>query len=147
LWWWEFHQAVAALIYWLMTIPAWSARQVIGGAAGRTVFFVTLAAVIVSANLRLHLWFTSRFYPGELRWVRPRTARWVNAADWIFCLALAAAGLVVGDDRPELATLLISVGVGAAVVFLVVEPVTERAAFGFDRPSRSATEALRHREK
>ena len=129
LWWWEFHQAVAALIYWLMAIPAWSARGLIGGATGRTVFFVTLAAIIVSANLRLHLWFTSRFYPGELRWVRRRTARWVTVADWVFCLALVAAGLLVGDTGGELATVLISVGVGTAVVFLVVEPVTERAAF------------------
>ena len=86
--------------------------------------------VIVSANVRLHLWFTSRFYPGELQWVRARTHRWVTAADWVFSLALVVAGLLVGDERAALATLLISFGIGTAVVFLVVEPVTERAAFG-----------------
>jgi len=129
LWWWEFHQAVAALVYWLMAIPVWSARGLIGGATGRTVFFVTLAAIIVSANVRLHLWFTSRFYPGELRWVRARSARWITLADWVFSLALVAAGLLVGDTRAALATLLISFGIGTAVVFLAVEPVTERAAF------------------
>src|SRR5919109_1694138 len=96
-WWWEFHQAVAALVYWLMAVPVWSARGLIGGGIGRTVFFVALAAIIVSANVRLHLWFTSRFYPGELRWVRARTARWVTVADWVFAGALAAAGLLVGD--------------------------------------------------
>ena len=128
-WWWEFHQGVAALVYWVMAIPVWAARGLIGGPIGRIVFFVTLAAIIVSANVRLHLWFTSRFYPGELRWVRVRTHRWVTAADWVFSLALVAAGLLVGDDRAELATLLIAFGIGTAVVFLVVEPVTERAAF------------------
>jgi predicted Ser/Thr protein kinase len=128
-WWWEFHQAVAALVYWLMAIPVWHARGLIGGVTGRAIFLVTLAAIIVAANLRLHLWFTSRFYPSELTWVRGRNARWVNAADWVFSLALVAAGLVVGDESAALATLLISFGIGAAVVFLVVEPVTEKAAF------------------
>jgi hypothetical protein len=104
----------------------------VGGLPGRLIFLVTLAAIIVSANIRLHLWFTSRFYPGELPWVRARTARWVNAADWVFSLALVAAGLLVGDTgdtTAPLATLLIAFGIGTAVVFLVVEPVTERAAF------------------
>jgi predicted Ser/Thr protein kinase len=129
LWWWEFHQGVAALVYWIMAIPVWHARGVIGGLPGRTIFFVTLAAIIVSANVRLHLWFTSRFYPAELRWVRKRTGRWVNAADWVFSLALVGAGLLVGDESAPLAVLLIAFGIGTGVVFLVVEPVTERAAF------------------
>jgi predicted Ser/Thr protein kinase len=128
-WWWEFHQAAAAVVYGVLAIPLWNARVVIGGAVGRTVFLVALAAIIVSASVRLHLWFTSRFYPGELAWVRGRTGRWVTIADWVFALALVAAGLLVGDDQAALATLLISFGIGIAVVFLVVEPVTERAAF------------------
>jgi serine/threonine protein kinase len=128
-WWWEFHQAVAALVYWLMAIPVWSARGLIGGAGGRALFIVTLAAIIVSANLRLHRWFTSRFYPDELHWVRLRTRSWIYAADWVFVASLAGAGLLVGDDRAALATLLLAMGIGIAVVFLFVEPVTERAAF------------------
>jgi serine/threonine protein kinase len=128
-WWWEFHQAVAALIYWLMALPAWSARGVIGGMEGRIIFVVTLVSIIVSANLRLHRWFTARFYPAELDWARARTARWIQIADWIFTASLAIAGLVVGDDRAALAVFLFSMGVGTAVVFLFVEPVTERAAF------------------
>jgi predicted Ser/Thr protein kinase len=129
LWWWEFHQGAAALVYWTMAVPVWTARGVIGGAPGRGVFFAALAAIIVSASVRLHLWFTSRFYPSELRWVRARTRTWVAAADWVFVLSLAAAGLLVGDTRASLATLLVSFAIGAAVVFLVVEPVTARAAF------------------
>jgi hypothetical protein len=35
----------------------------------------------------------------------------------------------VAAPPPPLATLLISFGIGTGVVFLVVEPVTERAAF------------------
>ena len=129
-WWWEFHQALTALIYCLMAVPLWGARGVIGGATGRAVFVVGLAAIVVSATVRLHLWFTSRFYPGELHWVRARTARWVTAADAVFSAAAAGTGLLVGDAEGALATLLTAVGIGAAVAFLVIEPVTERAAFG-----------------
>jgi eukaryotic-like serine/threonine-protein kinase len=128
-WWWEFHQAVSALVYWVMTIPVWAARGFIGGAIGRMVFVVTLVAIIVSANLRLHRWFTSRFYPAELAWARQRTARWITAADWLFAAALVAAGLLVGDANAALATVLLAFGIGTALVFLFVEPVTERAAF------------------
>jgi predicted Ser/Thr protein kinase len=128
-WWWEFHQAVSALVYWLMAVPVWAARGAIGGSVGRAVFIVTLLAIIVSANLRLHRWFTSRFYPSELEWARKRTARWVTAADWVFAAALVTAGLLVGDADAALATLLLSFGTGTALVFLFVEPVTERAAF------------------
>ena len=129
-WWWEFHQGMAALVYWIMLIPMWSARGLIAGLPGRTLFMMALASVIVSANLRLHLWFTSRFYPAELPWVRARATRWVTAADWSFALTLVLAGLLVGDARSALAVLLIAVGIGTALSFLVIEPVTERAAFG-----------------
>jgi predicted Ser/Thr protein kinase len=128
-WWWEFHQAVAALTYWLMVIPAWNARGLIGGAAGRAVFLVTLAAVIVAANLRLHLWFTSRFYPGELKWLRARVSRWIKGADWVFALSLVIGALLLGDEESPLAILLLAFGIGAAVAFLVIEPATTRAAF------------------
>jgi serine/threonine protein kinase len=128
-WWWEFHQAMAALLYWLMLIPVWRARSVIGGWPGRVVFILALASVIVAANLRLHLWFTSRFYPGELRWLRGRAAPWIRAADWLFALTLIAAGLLSGDEGSPLAILLMSFGLGAGVAFLFIEPATTRAAF------------------
>jgi hypothetical protein len=134
-WWWEFHQAMAATVYWLMTIPAWRARELIDGSWGRAFFIVTLASVIIAANLRLHLWFTSRFYPSELRWARRRVARWIRGADWVFVITLAAGGLVIGEERSPVAVLLISVAIGTTLAFLVIERVTTRAAF-LDRRSR-----------
>jgi hypothetical protein len=128
-WWWEFHQAMAALVYWLMVIPAWRARGLLGSPWGRVFFIVTLVSVIVAANLRLHLWFTSRFYPTELRWTRRRVGRWIRTADWVFVAALAAGGLGIGDEQSPIAILLISVAIGSAVAFLVIERVTTRAAF------------------
>jgi hypothetical protein len=131
-WWWEFHQGIAALIYWVMVIPAWYARGHIGGVWGRAFFITMLAAVIVAANLRLHLWFTSRFYESELTWVHDRSGRWIRAADWVFAAALIAGGVLI-SERSALSIVLPSVAIGAVVAFLLIEPVTARAAFGSSR--------------
>jgi hypothetical protein len=131
-WWWEFHQGMTALIYWVMVIPAWYAREHIGGTWGRVFFITMLAAVIVAANLRLHLWFTSRFYESEIAWVHARSGRWIRVGDWVFAAALIAGGALIGDPSP-LSIVLPSVAIGAVVAFLLIEPVTARAAFGPDR--------------
>jgi hypothetical protein len=131
-WWWQFHQAAAALVYGLMTWPAWNARSLLAGKLGDAVFLATLAAAIVAGILRLHLWFTSRSYPAELAWARTRAAVWVAVADVVFTGALIVAGALVGESRPELAVMLIAVGVGVAVAFLLIEPATARAAFHQD---------------
>jgi predicted Ser/Thr protein kinase len=128
-WWWEFHQATVALVYWLMMIPVWRARGLLDPPWGRVFFIATLVAVIVAANLRLNLWFTSRFYPTELRWARRRVSNWIRLADWAFVLSLITGGLAIGEERSPIAVLFISVAIGAAVAFLVIERVTARAAF------------------
>lgn len=128
-WWWEFHQGMTALIYWVMVVPAWYARGQIGGVWGRLFFIAMLAAVIVAANLRLHLWFTSRFYESQLTWVHDRSGRWIRVADWVFAAALVAGGVLL-NERSALSIVLPSVGIGAVVAFLLIEPVTARAAFG-----------------
>jgi hypothetical protein len=128
-WWWEFHQGMVALIYWVMVIPAWYARGHISGIWGRVFFITMLAAVIVAATLRLHLWFTSRFYENELTWVHDRSGRWIRVADWVFAAALVAGGLLIPDGGSPLAIVLPSVAIGAVVAFLLIEPVTARAAF------------------
>lgn len=126
-WWWQFHQGMAALVYAAMAYPAWLGRGALGGRLGRGFFILALAAIIVSATLRLHLWFTSRSYPNQLKWTRRRHARWLQIADWLFVLTLAGGGLLIGDS--PLGILLMSVAIGAGAAFLVVEPVTTRAAF------------------
>ena len=140
-WWWEFHQAAAAVVYWLMVIPAWSARSLLDPPWGRVFFIVVLVSVIVAANLRLNLWFTSRFYPQELRWARRRVGRGIRAADWVFVLTLVTGGLVIGEERSAIAVLLISVAIGTAVAFLVIERVTTRAAFRTAATPHASTNA------
>ena len=127
--WWEFHQAMAAVVYWAMAVPAWYARGLIGGWQGRTFFIVFLAAVVVAATARLHLWFTSRSYPTELAWVHRRSSLWIRIADWVFAAALAIGGVLIRDEHSPLTMIFPSVAIGAVVAFLLIEPVTARDAF------------------
>jgi predicted Ser/Thr protein kinase len=127
--WWEFHEAVTALVYSAMVVPAWYARGQIGGWQGRTFFIALVATVVVATTARLHLWFTSRFYPGELEWVHQRSSGWIRIADWLFAATLIAGGILIGDEHSPLAIVLPSVAVGAVVAFLLIEPVTTRDAF------------------
>jgi len=129
-WWWEFHQAAVSIAYAVMVWPTWLARNVIGGQAGNAVFVTVLAAAIVAVTLRLHFWFTSRFYPAELAWARTRATGWMLVSDVIFASGLVVAGVLVGDARAALAIIEIAVAVGVATAFAVVEPATIRAAFG-----------------
>ncbi len=128
-WWWEFHQVAAAIAYVVILVPAWRARESIGGLPGRMVFMFTAAAVIVTALLRLHLWFTSRLHPSELDWARARERRWIYAADWLLVGSLVASAVLVGE-RSALDIVLIATAIGTAVAFLMIEPATARGAFG-----------------
>ena len=127
--WWEFHEALTALVYSAMVVPAWYTRGQIGGWQGRTFFIALVATVVVATTARLHLWFTSRFYPRELEWVHQRSSRWIRIADWLFAATLIAGGILIGDEHSPLAIVLPSVAVGAVVAFLLIEPVTTRDAF------------------
>ena len=127
--WWEFHEAMTALVYAVVVVPAWYARGQIGGWQGRTFFIALVATVVVATTARLHLWFTSRFYPAELDWVHRRSSQWIRIADWLFAATLAVGGLLIGDERSPLAIVLPSIAIGAVVAFLLIEPVTTRDAF------------------
>ena len=126
--WWRFHQFAAAATYWAMVWPVWHVHRWLGG-AGLFFFFATLAAVVVSANLRLHLWFSSRVYPEDLAVHRADVARWVWWADVAFAVLLVTGGIALPAERAGWAALLISVGVGSTVAFVLIEPATARAAF------------------
>ncbi len=128
--WWRFHQCAAATIYWLMLVPAWSARVAIGGPSGRLMFLVLLAAVVVSSILRFHQCFTSYYDRRHLHAVRRRAAFALSISDIVFVAGLAATGLALGDGQAPLMVLLLAVSVGTAVAARVVEPATTRAAFG-----------------
>ena len=128
-WWWQFHQRAAGVVYYAMLYPLWRVREWAPSPWGSAVFFAALAAVLVAANLRFHLSFTERFTPDELDLQQTRVAPWVRAADWLFAALLLAATALIADTHPAWASLTAAVGIVSALTFLVIEPATTRAAF------------------
>ncbi len=128
LWWWQFHQAVAGFGYYGMIYPMWRVKKWIGGIEGSILFFPFLIAVGVAANLRLHLWFTSRFYPAQLANQRRKVARWIRWADCLFVAMLAISAAWIHTAHAIIATLLMAVAIGSLVAFSMIEPTTTNEA-------------------
>jgi tRNA A-37 threonylcarbamoyl transferase component Bud32 len=127
-WWWQFHQAVAGFGYYLMLYPLWKVKKWIGGVEGSLLFFPALIAVGVAANLRLHLWFTSKYYSSELPDQRHRVSPWIRWADYLFAFMLAVSAIRIHTMHAIIATLLMAVAIGSLVAFLLIEPTTASAA-------------------
>jgi eukaryotic-like serine/threonine-protein kinase len=129
-WWWQFHQAAAAGAYVGLLIPLWLARVALGGPAGLALFVVGLAAAIVAAVLRLHLWFLVRLDAAE--WRRSPSRRLIRAGDAVFVAALLLGGIAVPalTTSNALGLVLIASAVAVFLAFAIIEPATARAAFG-----------------
>jgi hypothetical protein len=116
------------MAYWAMVWPVWHIHRSLGR-GGLFFFFATLAAVVVAANLRLHLFFSSRVHLEDLPTQLADEARWIRIADIAFATLLIVGGIALPEDRAGWAALLISFGIGSALAALFIEPATARAAF------------------
>lgn len=128
LWWWQFHQAFVGFGYYLMLYPLWKVKQWTPGDWGSLIFFPAVMAVGIAANLRLHLWFTSRVYPAELEAQQRRVFLWLRCSDVLFILLLLAGAAAIHDSQAAVATLLVGVAIGCLAAFMLIEPATTRAA-------------------
>jgi Kef-type K+ transport system membrane component KefB len=129
-WWWEAHQLVTSAVYVLMLYPAWRSRVWLSKPWDLWFFFVVVISVTAAVTVRLHLVFTGRSYPSELRAQRARAHLWIPWSDAAFAAALLGAALETGGFHPEVATLLVVVAVASLLAAFVIEPATTRAAFG-----------------
>jgi hypothetical protein len=129
-WWWGFHQAAISTVYALMMYPAWRVRSWLPPPWGTVFLLGTLVCAAAATTLRLHLWFTSRFYPAELTAERRRARIWIRCCDAGLTGSLLVAAFGVATDHQATAMLFITVAVGAALASLVIEPTATRAAFG-----------------
>jgi serine/threonine protein kinase len=135
--WWKVHHLATCIAYGGLMIPMWLARLAIDkvdGAQGRlglVLFLATLAAVVASIVLRLHLWFTASSIPGQ--WARQfrHATPWLRLSDSLAVLGfLIAGGALIAVNRQEgLAAILICAGIVTGLSFSVIEPATTRAAF------------------
>jgi serine/threonine protein kinase len=141
LWWWQFHQAAAALGYWLPLIPLWRVRDLVPESGGTLLFVAGLVGVVIASTLRSHLWFAVRLDPSAWHDQRARSSRWVLAGDVLFVGILVAVGVLALLAERLLGVLLVASAAAVLVSFAVIEPATARAAFGQGpgpRPQASA---------
>ena len=132
LWWWQFHQRAAGLVYYAMLYPLWNVRQWAAAPWGTAVFFAALGAVLVAGTLRFHLSFTQRFNPAQIDTQQTQVAAWVRAADWLFVILLLVAAALISSDHAAWASVIAGVGIISCLAFLIIEPATTRAAFQRD---------------
>jgi len=124
--WWRTHQFVAIALYFIASTLCWQIKEWQPGFT--TAIFVAVAvAGTVAGIIRGHLVFTERMNDPRLGNELQRTALVTLPADLVIGLALAAAGLLLASTRPVPAVLTIALGVGIALVRLVVEPSTTAA--------------------
>ena len=123
-----------------MRVPAcaitWHIKELAPGTATVVFLFVGTVATIAGV-FRGHLLFTERinlagFHAEQLR-ARPVTL----AADLAVAVALIIDGSRLSPIAPLIGLLTIALGIGLALVRLVVEPATTLAAFGVRSPARS----------
>ena len=134
--WWQFHEAAAAVVYWLTLIPVWHVRPWIGrtewrrgGATlaleARMLLLVLISTVAVLSVLRFSFVFLSRTKPSQVQEHHARAMRWVRAGDLVFATTLVVAGLVISAEHQGWAVLLVSLGLGSFVIATFIEPLTE----------------------
>jgi serine/threonine-protein kinase len=127
--WWEIHQLAVSSTYVLMMYPAWRVRAWLPQPVGMLFLFGVLSCAVVGTSLRLHLWFTARYYAGELSAQRARALPWIRWCDAGFAVSLFLAALAIGTSHSEVATLLMTVSIAVVVASFMIEPTTTRAAF------------------
>jgi hypothetical protein len=127
--WWEIHQLAVSATYVLMMYPAWRVRSWLPPPAGMLFLFSVLACAVIATSVRLHLWFTARYYATELPEQRARAWPWTRWCDAGFAASLLLAAFAIGNSHASVATLLVTVAVAVAVAAFMIEPTTTRAAF------------------
>lgn len=126
--WWAFHQGTMALLYILMLIPAWTVRTWLPRPWGMLFLIAVLACASAATTVRLHLRFTASVYPEELAEQIARAFPWTRTCDAAFAGLFMLAALGIQDEHPEIAMLLVGVGIAIAAASFMVEPTTTKAA-------------------
>jgi serine/threonine protein kinase len=127
--WWRAHQIGVMLVYAAMMYPAWLAREATGGGYAVIPFVLFVIGVVTNGTLRVHMLFTAAFntkaFPGEYK----RAGPWMQRSDCLVGAALIVSALPIAAGHTALACVLAGFGIGFAIVSLMVEPATTKAAF------------------
>lgn len=126
--WWRLHQMTVIALYFVACALAWQVKEWRPGLPTALFFAIGISAT-VGGFVRGHLLFIERVTGVGLDDERQRMSPVSLAADLAVGLALAADGALLASERPLPAILTVALGVGLALVRVVIEPATTAAAF------------------
>ena len=126
--WWRAHHIIVILLYLAAAIVAWRTKEVHAGVT-TAVFLLVGMAGTVAGVFRGHLLFTERVNGSRLGAELQRAGPFTLAVDLLIAVCLGADAAMLADSSPVQAVLAASLGIGLALVRVVVEPSTTSAAF------------------
>jgi hypothetical protein len=127
LWWWQFHQAIIAVLIAAMPVAVWFVRDT-SRTTGIRLFLAVLALSTVSVTIRLNLLFTSRVDLPHLGTQRARVYRPMAIVEALLGALLLAAAAFVAGAHDGLASVLVTLAVATVASLGVIEPATTAAA-------------------
>ena len=132
-WWWRFHQLAVGVGYYALLLALWWVREANAATPwaswATAMLFLAVLPVVVGGSLRIHLAFSSRYYPEQLERQRRRSGPWIRGADYLYVPLLGVGAALAVSHDAGMATLLVAAAVGVFVFSTMIEPATTRAAF------------------
>ena len=129
LWWWQFHQALMAIVVASLPVATWFVKQW-DARTGSRLFLAVLALSTVSVTIRLNLLFTSRVQQQRLVKQRNRVYTVLAVVEAVLGVLLLASAALVAGPRDGLAATLVTLAVATLASLGIIEPATTEAAFG-----------------
>ena len=127
LWWWQFHQAIVAVVIGAMPVAIWFVRES-HRTAGIRLFLAVLALSTVAVTIRLNLLFTSRVNFPHLAAHRRRLYRPLAIVEVLLGALLLIGAAFVAGENDALASILVTLAVATVASLGVIEPATTAAA-------------------
>jgi hypothetical protein len=117
------------LVYTAMVIPAWQAREITGGTLGVIPFVIFVVGAVFNGILRVHMLFTAAFNTTAFAVEFKRAGPWIQRSDCLIGAVLVVSALPNAATHTTLSSILAGFGIGVAIISLMIEPATTRAAF------------------
>ena len=127
--WWRWHQLATLAVEAAMVVPVARLHALEETDWTVAALLATIVTAVLNGTVRVHLLFTEAFNRSALA-AQIERSRWtLQASSLAFAAALLAAALIAARRHTVAAGLMAAVAIGWAVVSLLVEPSTRRAAF------------------
>jgi hypothetical protein len=128
--WWRTHQIVVTALYIAAAVLAWQIKEWMETPVTVAIFLGLGACATIGGVLRGHLAFTDWMNRAHLVAERKRTAHAIRLVDLITSVLLFADAGLIAQQQALPAVFSLSLALGIALAALLLEPATNRAAFG-----------------